>query len=240
VGKTPVQTVHADFPHTAYQVVVEVAALRGPRILNGSTQAVESQGLEEGTTPPSRATRAKATARTLDQQGVQPLFDIRVDLDEFRRRIARAKVLSPAAEHGIQVRDDAADILMAPRAGCQCSHAGAHRRHGALRRTPMQVEDALPRPLPDRPAHALAQMAPEEVEAVASTREVDRPRLLRMELEPESREHEAHASSCFLDVRLRVTHHHEVVGVADQCADMRTPRFPHAVEDMQIDVREQW
>ena len=30
VGKTPVQTVHADFPHTAYQVVVQVVALRGP------------------------------------------------------------------------------------------------------------------------------------------------------------------------------------------------------------------
>ena len=41
VGKTPVQTVHADFPHTAYQVVVEVVALRSPRILNGPAQAAE-------------------------------------------------------------------------------------------------------------------------------------------------------------------------------------------------------
>jgi hypothetical protein len=41
VSKTPVQTVHADFPHTAYQVVVEDGALRGPRILNGPTQAAE-------------------------------------------------------------------------------------------------------------------------------------------------------------------------------------------------------
>ena len=33
--------------------------------------------------------------------------------------------------------------------------------------------------------------------------------------------------------------HHEVVGIADQRAEMRTPVLPHPVEDMQVDVREQ-
>ena len=40
MSKTPVQTVRADFPHTAYQVDVQVAALRGPRILNAGRAAV--------------------------------------------------------------------------------------------------------------------------------------------------------------------------------------------------------
>ena len=115
VGKTPVQTVRADFPHTAYQVVVEVATSCGPRILNGPAQAVESQGLEEGTTPDIHPAGAKSAPASLDEQGVQPVFDVTVDVDEFGRRIARAKVLPPATEHRIHVRDDAADILVTPR-----------------------------------------------------------------------------------------------------------------------------
>ena len=79
-------------------------------------------------------------------------------------------------------------------------------------------------------------MAPEEVEALAPARKVDRPRLLRMQLEPEPREHEAHAPSRFLHLRFRVAEHHEIVGIADQCAHMRTSVFPYPVEDMQVDI----
>ena len=128
---------------------------------------------------------------------------------------------------------------MTPRAGRQRSYTSAHPRHGARRRPALQVVDASPRPLPERPAHALAQVTPEKVEALAATREVDRPRLLRMQLEPEPREHRADPASRFLDRRGRVAHDHEIIGVADQCAEMRTPIFPHPVEDMQVDVREQ-
>src|SRR5919106_1349530 len=103
----------------------------------------------------------------------------------------------------------------------------------------MQVIDALPRPFPDRPAHAFAQVAPEKVEALATAREVDQSRLLRMQLESESRQHRAHATSRFLDLRLRVTHHHEVIGIADQRAQERTSVLPYPVEDMQVDVGEQ-
>jgi len=60
-----------------------------------------------------------------------------------------------------------------------------------------------------------------------------------MELEPETREHRTHALLSLLDRRFRVAHHHEIVGVADQCAEMRTPVLPHSVEDMQIDVGKQ-
>src|SRR5437763_15448016 len=104
----------------------------------------------------------------------------------------------------------------------------------------MQVEDALPRPFPDRTAHALAQMTAEKVEALATAREIDQSRFLRMQLEPEPREHGAHPLPGFLDRRFRVAHHHEIVGIADQQAEVRTPVLPHAIEDVQVNVREQW
>ncbi len=50
-----------------------------------------------------------------------------------------------------------------------------------------------------------------------------------MPLEPEARQHGAHATVGFLDLRRRVTHDHDVIGVADQSTQMRTAVFPHPV-----------
>jgi hypothetical protein len=60
-----------------------------------------------------------------------------------------------------------------------------------------------------------------------------------MQLEPQTRKDHPHAPMGFLDRCLRVAHHHEIIGVADQCAKVRTPLLPHPVEDMQVDVGEQ-
>src|SRR4030095_14071730 len=103
----------------------------------------------------------------------------------------------------------------------------------------MQVVDALPRAFPDRSAHALAQVPAEEVKSLAPARDIDQSRLLRMELKPEPREHQAHPSSCFLDLRLRVTHHHEVIGISNQRAQMCAPVLPYPVKVMQVDVGQQ-
>ena len=131
MGKTPVQTVHADFPHTAYQVVVRVVALCSPRIVHRPAQAVESQSFEEGATPRAGRTSAKAAPGSTDEQGVQPVFDVAVHRQEFGRRITRTKILAPSAEHGIHVRDDAPDILTESRPLGQVSHASTHPPHGA-------------------------------------------------------------------------------------------------------------
>jgi hypothetical protein len=61
----------------------------------------------------------------------------------------------------------------------------------------------------------LSQMTAQEVESLATAREVNRPGLLRMQLEPEPRKHKAHAPSGFLDLRLRAAHHDEVIGIAN-------------------------
>src|SRR5687768_6385691 len=171
--------------------------MRHPRILNRSAQADEAQGFEEGATDieamRNPATRAGAGA----PQGMEPVRDIAIEVMKRRRRVARAKVLRPAAEHRIHVRNDAAEILVTPRAGRQGAHTSAHPRHRARGRPPMQEEDTAMRAFPNRSAHALVQVAAEKVEARATAREIDGSRLLRMQLEPETREHGAHALTSF-------------------------------------------
>jgi hypothetical protein len=99
---------------------------------------------------------------------------------------------------------------MAPRAKRQPSHTRPHLPHRARRRPPLQVVDASPRPLPHRPAHALVQVTSEKVKAFAPARQVDRSRLLRMELKPEPGEYGTHPLAGLLDRRLRVAHDHKV------------------------------
>ena len=82
-------------------------------------------------------------------------------------------------------------------------------------------------------------MTPQEIEALTATRQVDHPRLLRMQLQPEPGQHQAHPLSRRLDRRLRVAHDHEVVGVTHQRPQVRPPVLPDPVEDMQVDVRQQ-
>src|SRR5262249_42733223 len=147
---------------------------------------------------------------------------VRIEIGEVIRRVARAKVLAPATEHRIEIRDDPAQVLVTPGSWSEGSHALAHPTQGTLRGPSLEVVDALPRPLPNGPAHALAQVTPEKVETFPPAREVDQSRLLGMQLEPEPREHVPDATASFLDLRLRVTHHHEVIGIADQRAQVRT------------------
>ncbi len=127
---------------------------------------------------------------------------------------------------------------MAP-ARRQLPYASTHPCRRARGRPALQVIDAAMRPCPQRPAESLAQMTPEEIEALATAREIDQPRLLRLQLEPETREHGAHPLPGFLDRRFRGTHHHKIVSVADQRAQVRTPVLPQPVEDMQVDVGQQ-
>ena len=93
----PVQTVQADFPHTAHQVVVQAAALRGPPDTDRPAQAVESQRFEEGAVPESRTCGATTRAGSFHEQAVQPFLDVGIHLRKLLRRIARAEILPPAA-----------------------------------------------------------------------------------------------------------------------------------------------
>src|SRR5687767_15298819 len=66
--------------------------MRHLRILSRAAQTTESQGLEERTAPDVGPADAEPRAGPLQQQAAQALLDVRIDLDEFHRRVARAKV----------------------------------------------------------------------------------------------------------------------------------------------------
>jgi len=88
--------------------------MRHPRILNRAAQTDEPKDLEEGTTPRHGLTGGETGPGALETQPAQAPFDVLVDAREVVRRITRAKVLSPPAEHEIHVGDDAAEILVTP------------------------------------------------------------------------------------------------------------------------------
>src|SRR3954447_16107691 len=123
--------------------------MRHPRILNRPAQADEPEGLEEGTQPRRRPPSRQPRPRALAEQPAESSFDILIKVGEVVRRVPRAKVLSPAAEHRMEVRNDHAEVRVTPGPGGEVSHAGAYPCHRTLRRAPLEIKDALPRPLPD-------------------------------------------------------------------------------------------
>ena len=105
---------------------------------------------------------------------------------------------------------------MTPTSGGERPHAGSHLLHRTPRRPSVQVVDASPRPYPDGTAHALVQMTPQEIEALTATRQVDHPRLLRMQLQPVS------ASSTWQPPRAPRTRR-----VSSACVALRFGRNPY-------------
>jgi hypothetical protein len=88
--------------------------MRHPRILNRAAQADESQGFEEGAAIVGAIAKEPTRSSACAPQGVEPVFDVAVDVMKLRRRVTCAKVLRPAAEHRIDVRNDTAQILVTP------------------------------------------------------------------------------------------------------------------------------
>src|SRR5688572_28354754 len=134
----------------------------------------------------------------LEAKPPKSVHDIAIELRETDRRVTCAKVLGPAAEHRIDRRDDTAKVLVAPRPRRQPPHTHTHPRHRPLRRPPLQEIDASPRPFPDRPAQALAQVTAKKVKALVTPREIHQSRLLWMQLVPEPSQHAADPTPGFL------------------------------------------
>ena len=120
----------------------------------------------------------------------------------------------------------------------QLLHALPHPLHAALRRPSLEEVHPAAFPLPDPTAHALAQMAAEEVEALLAPGQLHPPRLVRMQLRP-SRAEDQTPPLGLLARPSRAAHHHEVVRVAHQHAQLRAPPLPRRVEHVQVDVGQQ-
>src|SRR5215210_4069485 len=97
--------------------------MRHPRILNSAAQADESEGFDEGTTPLERLAGSEPRAHAFPQQATQTVFDKSVHVVRLRRRVPGTEILRPAAEHGIEIRNDSAEILVTARARRQIPYA---------------------------------------------------------------------------------------------------------------------
>ena len=96
MSTTPVQTVRADFPHTAYQGAFESATLRSLRIPNRPAQAMETEGVKEVRRPLGGLTSAKLAAVALDEQALQPPVHVVIDLPKLDGGIARCGSTRPS------------------------------------------------------------------------------------------------------------------------------------------------
>ena len=183
--KTPVQTVRADFPHTAYQWSVGDGITRpvaGARIPDGAAQAIESKASKKGRTPPG-PTRSKSRAVPLEEQALQPPPDVVIQLANVIGRIARPEVLPPPAQHRIELRDDAAQILVATRRGV----SSLTRSHAASRAATATAAGST-RVAASAPRSGRSGACAGDSRGSRSPRvppRVDQPGLLRMQLQPQ-------------------------------------------------------
>src|SRR6266508_3476781 len=130
--------------------------------------------MEERTCPPSGFARAELPPLALHHEAVEPLPHVRVQSVELVRGVPGAEVVAPAAQDRVQVADQHPHILhpVAITSG-HLLHALPCPLHAARRGPALEEVDAMALPLPDRSAHALVQVAAEEVEALPSPAQVD-------------------------------------------------------------------
>src|ERR1039458_1907290 len=136
--------------------------------------------LEPLARPGCRLAGPKVAPVPLDQQTAEAANDVVVDLDELLGGVAGPKVVAPAAQDRVQVRDDLADVLArSPAAGLGFDRA-SDARHRSLRGPALEVvaaNAALQHPT----RHAGSEVAAEEVKALPALSEVNHLRLLRMQ-----------------------------------------------------------
>ena len=177
---TPVETVLADFPHTACGRALGQSVLGGLRIKDGAAQAMQPEVDEIAAIPLIDYTGYEVPPRTLDAEPTQAFVHVAIDLFEAARSISRGEVRAPASEGGVEILDDLAEIRVTSPSSRLVLHLLSNSRHRALRRLTMQEVHALSLVLPDSAAQALAKMTAEKVEALLSIVELDSSRLVGM------------------------------------------------------------
>src|SRR5580698_8190197 len=115
-GQDPLSNRACGFPAHGLPVVSRAAALRAllPEgllgVAHGSPQAMKTDVLEVFARPARRFACLELPALALDAKGSQPPVDVAIELVEARRGVARAEVVSPSPQHGVQVGDHLAEI----------------------------------------------------------------------------------------------------------------------------------
>src|SRR6185312_1273660 len=117
---------------------------------------------------------------TFAYEGTQPHPDVAVELIESRRCIAGREVVSPAADHRIDLRDRLAQIAVTRPTWGQLLHALLHSLHARRRRPALEEINALAFILPDLARHAFVQVTAEKVEALLAIGQLELSRLVWM------------------------------------------------------------
>src|SRR5258708_7774389 len=203
--RTPCQTVRADFRHTAYRWSSE-SGLR--RIVHRTAQAIEAQGVEPGLGP-TPCTETPTLAPPTPQPAPDALMHVVVKVVELIVRVSRRKVFAPTTQHRVERRDDVHHLARRVAAHRrQLVDAVAHSLDRTRRRPALHV--VLIGPALD--AAALAHRAAEEVKAFPPPSQIDRSRLLRMQLKTESSEDILHPLVGHTRRPGRSAPHNKVVG----------------------------
>src|SRR6266496_3569190 len=189
---------------------------------------MQPEGLEEIASPLLGVTRAEVATLTLHHEAMESPPRIGVDLYEFLGRVPGAEIVAPAAEHGVEIGEDDPHVLYpGPVPSGQLLHALSDPLHAAMGRPALEEVDTLALLLPDRTAHPLPQVTAEEVESLLAPREVDPPRLVRVQLQTEPVQDLPDPGLGLLARLRRAAQHDEIVRIAHQCAQTDTLLRPH-------------
>src|SRR6185312_839404 len=150
------------------------------RVTDAPAQAMKAQMLEVLASPSRCLARLQVATLTRAAQGSQPSDHEAIHADELAIGIARAKVVTPAPQYGVQIRNHRADVRMAPGPRGNIFHSLPDPHHGPPIRPAMQEVQPLALLLPQPSAQALVQVTAEEVKALLAIVEIDSPRLVRV------------------------------------------------------------
>src|SRR3989442_7191519 len=102
---SPFQTVRAVFPHTAYRWS-SWPHLRGPRIANRPEQPIQALDPKPLGRPAIDSTGVQVAPDAPNKEASQAALHAPVDVLKLDGSVPGAEVLTPAAQHGVQMADE--------------------------------------------------------------------------------------------------------------------------------------
>src|SRR3954465_14998561 len=128
--------------------------LRSRRVADSAAKSIRTMPVKPLLGPLIGFSGTQVAPPLLDPQAEQTPHHVPIDLVELGGGIAGAKVVAPATQDRIQIRDHVADIASDPGASGALAHLGPHPGHGRLAGPAVQVV-AHDAPLfPQPPRHA--------------------------------------------------------------------------------------
>src|SRR6266540_683149 len=158
--------------------------LRGSRIADGPTEAMEAVALKPFPGPGAGLAGRQVSALPLDEQAAEPVDDVSVQGIEHAGGVAGSKVGAPAPQDRVDRRDRLADVGVAVVPAGPGLDLLAQPLLGSLAGPALEVI-AADAALQEPTRHTGMEVAAQEVEARPTVAQVNDLRLVRMQLEAE-------------------------------------------------------